>query len=191
LPGGEGTGIMATVLDAARLVGLLAEPDRRRVVAALILASDDVARLVQRTGLPARAVVDALDRLQRGGLVDEGSDGTYVVLEEAFKLAARAAAPPPGETAHPDAPPDVRRVLDGAFRDGRLVRFPTRRGHRRVVLDEVAQRFEPGRRYSERQVNANLAALNEDTAMLRRWLVDEGFMGREAGEYWRTGGTVA
>jgi hypothetical protein len=181
---------MAAVLDAARLVGLLAEPDRRRVVAALILAADDVSGIVRRTGLDARAVVDALDRLQRSGLVEEGADGTYVVLEEAFKLAARAAAPPAGETAHPDAPPDARRVLDGAFHEGRLVRFPTKRSHRLVVLDEVAQRFEPGRRYSERQVNANLAALNEDTAMLRRWLVDEGFMGRESGEYWRTGGTV-
>jgi hypothetical protein len=34
-----------------------------------------------------------------------------------------------------------------------------------------------------------LAAVHPDTAALRRYLVDEGIMAREHGEYWRAGGT--
>jgi hypothetical protein len=30
--------------------------------------------------------------------------------------------------------------------------------------------------------------VHPDTAALRRYLVDDGFMEREAGEYWRAGG---
>lgn len=54
----------------------------------------------------------------------------------------------------------------------------------------MAQRFEPGERYTERQVNAELSSLYDDTATLRRYLVDEGFLDRADGEYWRSGGTV-
>ena len=58
-----------------------------------------------------------------------------------------------------------------------------------VVLDMLAQQFEPGRRYKERSVNAMLRQWHEDTAALRRYLVDEGYVEREAGEYWRAGGS--
>ena len=59
-----------------------------------------------------------------------------------------------------------------------------------VILDWLAQRFEPGRRYSERMVNLTIGQVHADTAALRRYLVDEGFMAREGGEYWRIGGTT-
>ena len=50
--------------------------------------------------------------------------------------------------------------------------------------------FEPGVRYPEREVNALLAVWHADVAALRRYLVDEGFLTREAGVYWRSGGRV-
>ena len=59
-----------------------------------------------------------------------------------------------------------------------------------MLLDWVVQAFEPGVRYSEREVNELLAARHPDTAMLRRYLVDEGLLDRAGGEYWRSGGTV-
>jgi hypothetical protein len=54
-----------------------------------------------------------------------------------------------------------------------------------VVLGYVARRFEEGRDYEERDVNALLAELHDDTAALRRYLVDEGLLGRESGVYRR------
>jgi hypothetical protein len=78
--------------------------------------------------------------------------------------------------------------------DGRLVRLPARRGRRLVVLEHIAQSFEPGRRFPEREVDAVLRAWctggEVDYVALRRYLVDEGLLGREHGMYWRTGGWV-
>jgi hypothetical protein len=82
------------------------------------------------------------------------------------------------------------RVLATFVQDGRIVTMPTKRAKRLVVLDHVAQAFEPGRTYPESEVNEVLRTFHEDVAALRRYLVDEGFMTREAGTYWRTGGTV-
>jgi len=68
--------------------------------------------------------------------------------------------------------------------------MPTRRSTRLVVLDEVAQLFELGRPCPEQEVNALLAPIHPDVAALRRYLVDEQFLSRDAGTYWHTGGTV-
>jgi hypothetical protein len=83
-----------------------------------------------------------------------------------------------------------RAILDRFLRDGRLVLMPTRRAKRLVVLDEVAQVFELGRTYPEREVNALLGAIHPDVAALRRYLVDEQYLTRDGGVYWRSGGTV-
>ena len=88
---------------------------------------------------------------------------------------------------HGDAPADEAKVLRAFVRDGRLTSIPSAWGKRRVVLDWLAQRFEPGRRYSEAMVNLSLGQVHPDTAALRRYLVDDGFLSRDHGEYWRTG----
>ncbi len=81
------------------------------------------------------------------------------------------------------------RVLATFVKEGRIVTMPTRRAKRLVVLDHVAQSFEPGRTYPEAEVNEVLRTFHEDVAALRRYLVEEDFMTRQAGVYWRTGGT--
>jgi hypothetical protein len=75
-------------------------------------------------------------------------------------------------------------------RQGRIVAMPARPARRRLLLDCVAQAFEPGLRYPEAVVDDVLRVLCDDHATLRRYLVDEGFLSRQAGVYWRSGGTV-
>jgi hypothetical protein len=114
-----------------------------------------------------------------------------VLVGAAFRAAAIAAAadrPPPDPTG--EVPEDAARVLRTFLRGGRLVSIPTQRSKRLVVLDRLAQEFEPGVRYSERQVNAILRRFHDDVASLRRHLVDEELLSRGGGEYWRSGGTV-
>ncbi len=74
--------------------------------------------------------------------------------------------------------------------DGKVKSFPAKRSRRLELLNEIAQAFEPGVRYPEREVNRRLAIIHSDYAALRRYLVDEELLDREGGEYWRIGGTV-
>ena len=74
--------------------------------------------------------------------------------------------------------------------DGRLHTIPVKRAKRLVVLDHLVQRFDLGRTYLEREVNELLAPTHPDVAALRRHLVDEAFLTREDGVYWRSGGSV-
>jgi hypothetical protein len=75
-------------------------------------------------------------------------------------------------------------------RDRVVAAMPAKASRRRVLLNVVALAFEPGIRYRERQVDDFLRQIHADHAALRRYLVDEGFLDRDAGEYWRTGGSA-
>ncbi len=86
--------------------------------------------------------------------------------------------------------PDDDVVIERFLPEGRLVQMPAKRSRRLVVLDHVARVFEPGRRYPEAEVNVLLRAFYDDYAALRRYLVDEGFLARKDGQYWRSGGSV-
>ena len=80
-----------------------------------------------------------------------------------------------------------RPLVQGAVR--RQVVVAGRAGGR--SLDQVAQAFEPGRRYPEQAVNEILKAVYDDHAALRRYLIDESLLSRTPdGTYWRSGGTV-
>jgi len=78
----------------------------------------------------------------------------------------------------------LRTFLD---ENGRIKAFPAQQKKALAILRHVLGVFEPGRRYPEKQVNRLLSQFGEDTARLRRELVEFGFMDREGGggEYWR------
>jgi hypothetical protein len=176
-------------VDAGTLVGLLADPTRLKVVAALALGAGSLEEVAEASGLPLKDVALAARRLARAGLV--GRDGKALELHaERFGAAARAAAEaaPPPERLSDDPAEDA--VLSAFVRDGRLVSIPAQQSKRRVVLEHLVRVFEPGVRYPEREVNALLAVWHDDFAALRRYLVDGGLLSRDAGVYWRTGGPV-
>jgi hypothetical protein len=172
-------------IDVHTLVGLLADDDRRRVFAALVLGATGIDAVLSASGLDAARAGKALSRLASAGLVTRGDDGGLVLQTDAFAAAAKdRPRPEPG-------PADADEVVLRRFvRDGRLVSIPAQRAKRMVILDRLAQEFEPGTRYSEQMVNAVIGRWHADTAALRRYLVDEGFLDRAGGQYWRAGGTV-
>jgi hypothetical protein len=180
-------------LTAAALVGLLADDDRRMVAAAVILGAGSLDEVVSATGLDGRRVGRAVTRLVNGGLVEWGGDDELHLLGAAFAVAARAAAASAFEAdalIDADVSAESARVLRAFVQDGRLQSIPTTRSKRLVILDLLAQEFEVGRHYSESMVNLMLGKWHPDTAALRRYLVDEGFLDRAQGQYWRAGGSV-
>jgi DNA-binding transcriptional ArsR family regulator len=173
----------------AELWGLLADEDRLRVFAAIALGARSVLDIADHAGMDPRTVVKALQRLETGGVIS--GDGTVWDLRRDV-IAAEARRTSKAVEAYEEEglPPRQAAVLRAFLVDGRLASIPSTRSKRLVVLDHVARVFEIGVRYPEREVNALLRAFHADYAALRRHLVDEGFLTREAGTYWRSGGTV-
>ena len=89
----------------------------------------------------------------------------------------------PHREAYDAARAEQERLVGRLFADGRIARVPAKRKVRAAVLLEVVRRFEPGRVYSEREVNDVLLGVHEDFAYLRRELVNYRYLEREDGRY--------
>ncbi|MFJ2029648.1 DUF2087 domain-containing protein [Streptosporangium sp. NPDC087985] len=166
--------------DAIRQVlGLLYQEDTLRVLAALVSSGTP-----EEAGLGGDATRRALDRLERGGLAVRDDDGRWQARRERFRELLHATARP----AVPVSPEE--KVLQSFLVEGRLRAIPSKREKQLVVLNYIAQVFEPGIRYPEKEVDIALRAFHDDYAALRRYLVDDGLLSRENNVYWRSGGPV-
>jgi len=174
--------------DASGLVGLMADGARLRTFAAVVLGARATEDVSVAAGLPVRETLRALTRLESGGLVERAKDGWEPRLDRLRRAAS--ARPTLNPVDYGDVAAETAAVLRAFLPHGRLAQMPAQRSKRRVVLDHIARVFEPGVRYAERDVNTLLRAFDDDYATLRRYLVDEGFLARAGGEYWRAGGTV-
>jgi hypothetical protein len=72
------------------------------------------------------------------------------------------------------------------FIEGNTIkRIPARHQKRLVILRWLASQFDKGVRYPEAEMNMRLKQYHDDHAALRRYLVEDGFMERKNGFYWR------
>jgi hypothetical protein len=178
--------------DPASLLALLVAGDRLPVVAALVLGAKTLPDIAARADLPVRDVLRVLTRLESAGLASvEGQDWSlHVDILRDVVTSNRWPVQPSPATDEVATSAKSAAVLRAFVRDGKLLQIPAQHSKRLVVLDYLAREFEPGVRYPEPEVNEKLSAHHPDYAALRRYLVEEDFLAREGGIYWRTGGSV-
>jgi len=83
----------------------------------------------------------------------------------------------------PPVPHELRPFVD---EEGRLKQWPVKFSKQMVALEWLSQLFEPGRDYTEREVNErlNTAHTFEDWAILRRGLCDHRWLERDSNGAW-------
>ena len=183
--------------DPRQLVAMLADTAKLRVFAALALAepkSATSAELAETTGLTARDVLKALAGLETAGLVagPESWRATPATFRASLEEFNRKREERLSQTFHTSEPEKVAVLLSAFDDERRLAKLPELKNRERmmIVLEELAQSFEPGVRYAEAEVNLTLSGFHPDFAALRRYLVDTALLSRGDGFYWRSGGTV-
>ena len=172
----------------------LADKTRLRIVGLLAQKALSGEELSAMLGISPSTVSHHLARLGEAGLVSARAEGYYSVYQlesQALEGMARRLLGPdelPQLAAETNLDRYDQMVLGNYLGpDGHLKTIPSQRKKLEAVLRFLARSFEPGRRYSEKQVNEILAAFHEDTASLRRELVGNHLLAREGGggDYWR------
>ena len=167
----------------------LADESRLKIIGLLASRERSVEELATALGLKASTVSHHLTTLREAGLASMRADGTthlYRFRPERLRELNRRLAPE--KLAIPDTEGGdawERKVLNDFTEQGRLKSIPVAENKRLVLLRWFARKFEPGRRYSELEVNAIIAEFINDFASVRRYLVDHGFLARERSVYWR------
>jgi hypothetical protein len=153
------------------------ERDLRQVIAAGLVQVD-----AWEPARPGRAPLPA--RMRFDGDYPRAMAGVIMTLHQLVRQAR-----PEWETPRRD---EREKTLAHFLPHGRLIGWPAQPKQLRHVLAAVADAFEIGRRYPEREVDGILKEIYpEDHCILRRALVDHRLLHRAAGVYWREAGTPA
>jgi predicted transcriptional regulator len=176
---------------------VLGEPNRLKIVGLLARKPHTVEQLGELLHVSVSTVSHHLARLADAGLVTARAESYYSVYSLKTDILTSMAKNLLKQAEQPRKDEDKglnsfdRKVL-ATFTtpDGRIKVFPVQEKKFLVVVRHVLKAFEPGVRYTEKRINQILANYNEDTARLRRALVDHRFMAREGGggKYWRIDG---
>ncbi len=182
---------MSTESELIEFFKALAEPKRLKIAGILAQAPHAVEELASLLGLSEATVSHHLSLLARAGLVRARAEGHYSIYElQKDRLESMAERLLAKETLPAVAADVDMRAYDHAVLrnfsgpDGRLKTLPAQRKKLEVVLRHASSLFQPGKRYTEKEVNKILARVHSDTASLRRGLIEIKLMQREAGQYW-------
>jgi hypothetical protein len=180
--------------DLLRFFKALGEPNRLKIVGLLARRAHTVEDLARQLGVGVSTVSHHLSLLSAAGLVAARAEGLYNLYSlrtEVLSFMARTIlheAEEPRREQRGELNTFEQRVMDTfTSPDGRITAFPVQEKKFLVLVRHALKAFEPGIKYTEKRVNQILKEYNEDTARLRRSLVEYKYMAREGGggKYWR------
>lgn len=81
---------------------------------------------------------------------------------------------------------EQEKILKQHFPEDTLSKFPSKEKHRLIVIRKIAQQLKTDHIYDEQELNQVLKGFYEDYVILRRYLIDYGFLDRkpDGSQYW-------
>ena len=179
-----------TEQQAVQLFKCLADATRLQMLKMLQEAPSYVELMAQRLDRTPSTVSFHLKKLEEAGLVESHKEQYYVVYSlKKDALSARIIDIICEKSQETDVQQEReaqyrKKVLDTFIQHGKLISIPVQRKKKRIILERIAQCFEQGRIYPEKQVNLIIADFHDDFCTIRRDLISEGIMERDYQGYW-------
>lgn len=174
-----------------RFFQVFSNESRLKIIGHLANGEKSVGELADLLALKEPTVSHHLSELKGIGLVDARAEGTMRI----YQLNAKAlesiskdifAQPNLAALVKSSELTDEERVLRTWVKNGRIVDIPAQEKKKQILIRWVAGHIDPARCWTEKEFSEWLKQFNEDYAFLRRYLVDNHYMARENGIYWRT-----
>ena len=180
-----------TETEAIRLFKCLSDKSRLQILKSLAIEDMYVERLAERLGISAPTVSFHLKKLAEAGAVTSYKSQYYMMYslnKAVFEVSILQIIQEESDEAELQAKRDAeyrRKVISAFFEYGKLKSIPAQRKKERIVLEVIADAFEYDRIYPEREVNIIIADFFDDFCTIRRDMISEGLLDRNAGGYWR------
>lgn len=166
----------------------LSQVERLQIIGLLIDQPRTVAGLAEALHIKETAVIRHLNQLKTAGLIVEHPATTGAAyqldgksLEHMSRVVFAQSNKAKSLTRVDLAKRVFRHYVDGEH----LKALPDNYEEQMIILHWLAEHFQVGIRYPEREVNQVLERHYPDYALLRRYLVDNRMMQRAGGLYWR------
>ncbi len=177
--------------EAIRLFKCLSDKSRLQILKSLAVEDMYVERLAERLNVSPPTVSFHLKKLVEAGAVVTRKSQYYTMASlnrELFDVTLLSILQEQSDEAELQRQRDAQyrqKVIDTFFEYGKLTSIPAQQKKRRIVLEVIAERFEYGKKYAEREVNVILSEFHEDFCTIRRDLIGEHLFARDASGYWR------
>ena len=177
--------------EAILLFKCLADKSRLQILKSLALEDMYVERLAERLNLTPPTISFHLKKLAEAGAVTSYKSQYYMMYSlnrKIFETSILEILSEKSDEADAQAQRDAeyrRKVIDAFFEYGKLKSIPAQRKKKRIILETIANSFEFDRVYTEREVNIIIADFHDDFCTIRRDMISEGLMARNANGYWR------
>lgn len=179
-----------TEQETLALFKCLADATRLQILQSLAEGPMYVELLSQRLERSPSTISFHLKKLEEAGLVQSAREQYYTVYSLDEKLLSVSIldllrTPADHRSRLEEREQAYRqKVLDSFFEYGKLKSIPVQRKKERIVLEKIAESFQPGRQYTEKEVNLIIADFHDDFCTIRRDMVSEKLLERENGIYW-------
>lgn len=180
-----------TEAEAIRLFKCLSDKSRLQILKSLAIEDMYVERLAERLGITAPTVSFHLKKLTDAGAVSSYKSQYYMMYslkKEIFETSILDILREESNETAAQAQRDAeyrQKVINAFFEYGKLKSIPAQRKKERIILEEIVRSFEFDLIYSEREVNIIIADYYDDFCTIRRDMVSEKLLDRNANGYWR------
>ena len=180
---------MNTTPEMLDFLKAMSDADRLRIIGLLTQRRASRADIIAKLNLPLREVVDHLAFLEFVGVLSQKEDEYELndaklatIGRDNFVKERQSYVPAP------ELDDKSKKVLKSYLNpDGSIRQIPNQPIKLQVILKYLIQAFAPDGNYTEKEVNQILRRFHEDTAGLRRDLVDAKMLDRisDGSRYWR------
>lgn len=180
-----------TEQEAIGLFKCLADKSRLQILKSLMQEDMYVERLAKRLNLTPATISFHLKKLEEAGVVTSRKEQYYTMYSICRQIFETKIIDILREESTEDKLQRERdelyrkKVIESFFEYGKLKSIPSQRKKERIILEEIAKAFEPGKEYSEREVNIIIADYHDDFCTIRRDMISEGLLERNQMVYRR------
>ena len=177
--------------NALKLFKCLSDTSRLRIIQSLTQGDMYTELLAERLELTPSTVSFHMKKLEDAGLVISRKEQYYTVysLNRAVleKSLYEVAASEPEQIDEQQKREEAyrQRVIKAFFEYGKLRSIPVQRKKKLICYELIAEHFEPGKVYEEKEVNAIISPIYEDYCTVRRDMISEGIFSRDGTRYVR------
>lgn len=176
--------------EAVKLFGVISDKSRLLILKSLLKKAQYVEELSTRFNLSKSTVSFHLSKLEKVGLVSKKKQQYYHIYK-ATSTALQSKIIDIINEINEDEQGQISRIYDYRKKilktfmpDGKLVKMPAQNKKRWVVLEEIAKKLDPAKKYSEKEISEQIKKTYPDYCYVRRVFVEEGIFERDTMHYW-------
>ena len=167
-------------VDTADFFKCFSDRSRLDIINLLVSGESYTELISDRLSLTPATVSFHLKKLEAAGIINSRREQFYIIyslnkdmLDKKISDFALLEKPEKKESDF------EKKVVSTFFKYGKLVSIPVQQKKREIVLREILKSFEPGREYTEKEVNLIIADFHDDFCTIRRAMIDYKMMERE------------